>query len=57
MRLEEAFDSVAKGFVDDLINEALFEKITLEEQMPKVRKDSKIKKTKIIKIIVTNVWS
>lgn len=35
IRLKEAFESVAKGFVDDLINEALMEKINLEEQHPK----------------------
>ncbi|XP_057304609.1 TGF-beta-activated kinase 1 and MAP3K7-binding protein 1-like [Hydractinia symbiolongicarpus] len=33
-KLQEAFEGVAKGFVDDLINDALMEKMNLEEQMP-----------------------
>ncbi|XP_066911677.1 TGF-beta-activated kinase 1 and MAP3K7-binding protein 1-like [Clytia hemisphaerica] len=33
-RLREAFDSVSKGFVEDLIDEPLMEKMNLETQLP-----------------------
>ena len=35
-RLREAFDSVSKGFVEDLIDEPLMEKMNLETQLPEV---------------------
>lgn len=37
LRLQEAFESVSKGFVEDLINDPLMEKMSLEEQLPAVR--------------------
>ena len=37
-KLVEAFESVSKGFVEDLINGPLMEKMSLEDQMPEVYK-------------------
>ena len=36
-KLVEAFESVSKGFVEDLINGPLMEKMSLEDQFPEVK--------------------
>ena len=36
LKLHESFENVAKGFIEDLINDPLMEKMNLEEQMPEV---------------------